>query len=207
MGCIYRILCIINQKSYIGQTEEDTPYNRYNKHWYNAVSRNLPFPLYNAFRKYGNDRFRVEVIRVCLKSELDNLEAYYAEEYQSYVWQNGYNLAPCGRGQPRDYMHTEESRKKMSESKIGKMTGVMSSINREKIGTSNRGKHFSEESKQKVKENRKGIAPRPRLCDEAVRDIRENKDKLTQLQLGEKYNIGWRSISLIQCGKTYRHVQ
>lgn len=207
MGCIYRIICMVNQKSYIGQTEDETPYNRYAKHWYNANSRNLPFPLYNAFRKYGIDEFKIELIRNCVKLHLDSLESYYAEEYQTYVWQNGYNLAPCGRGHPREYKHTEIARKKMSECKLGKSTGIMSSVNREKIGKSNKGKHLNEESRMKVSKNRKGVASRPRLCDDYVREIRENKDKLTQKQLGERYNIGWRSISLIQCGKSYTNVQ
>lgn len=200
-------MCIASQKSYIGQTEDETPYNRYTKHWYNAMRRNLPFPLYNAFRKYGIDDFKVELVRCCVKSQLDSLEAYYAEEYQSYVWQNGYNLAQCGRGQPRDYMHTAESRKKISECKKGNLTGVMDSTNREKIGSANRGKHLSEETKQKVSQNRKGISPRPRLCNKSVVEIRENIDGLTQKQLAEKYNIGWRSISLIQRGKSYKNVR
>jgi group I intron endonuclease len=207
MGCIYRIYCKQNGKSYIGQTEDQTPCNRYAKHWYNALSRNLPYPLYCAFRKYGIDSFYIEIIRVCLRNELDNLEAYYAQEYQTYIWENGYNLAQCGRGQPRDYKHKEESRRKMSECKKGKLTGVMDVINREKIGRANSGKRLTEESKQKVSMNRRGIAPRPRLSETDVREIRENKSKLTQKQLSEKYNIGWRSISLIQCCKTYKHVQ
>jgi len=206
MGCIYRILCIPNQKSYIGQTEDNTPYNRYSKHWYNANVRNLQYPLYNAFRKYTTDDFKIELIRTCLNEHLDSLEAYYAEEFQSYVWQNGYNVAPCGRGQPRNYTHKEEARKKMSERKKGKLTGVMKSLNREKIAMASYGKQFSEESKQKIRDNRKGISPRPRLYTQQVLEIRENKDNLTQKQLAEKYNIGYRTISNIQRGKSYKSV-
>lgn len=54
---------------------------------------------------------------------LDSLEAYYAEQYESYIWQRGYNMVECGglRYQWRGRKHTTATKAKMSEAKRGRV--------------------------------------------------------------------------------------
>jgi len=207
MGCIYRIFCKETGKSYIGQSIEDSPIKRYNRHWYRALRNEYKYALYNAMRKYDKSSFYLETIIVCSNQSLDNLEAYYAEQYNSYYYENGYNIALCGRGQPRDYKHNEESIVKMRESKLGKLTGAMKDENKIKIGLSNSGKKLTDETKEKISKSKLGKQQNnKKLEDEIVRLIRNNPEKLTHKKLAEIYGTGFRTISNIQRGISYTKV-
>lgn len=52
--------------------------------------------------------------------------------------------------------HTEETKQKISEAKMGKKMGLMSDEQKAKISQSNRGRKWSDESKSKLRENRVG---------------------------------------------------
>jgi group I intron endonuclease len=114
------ILCRENGKPYIGQSIHDTPNRRYTRHWNEDIK--LDIPLGRAFKKYGKNAFELRCLCVCSKEALNNLEAYYAEIYGSYIWDipGGYNAVPCGKGRAPNFHHKEDHRKKMSE----RMTGV-----------------------------------------------------------------------------------
>jgi group I intron endonuclease len=207
MGCIYRIFCKETGKSYIGQSIDDSPIKRYNRHWSRALKNQYKYALYNAMSKYGKSSFYLETLTICSKQSLDNLEAYYAEQYNSYIYENGYNIALCGRGQPRGYKHLEESRLKMRESKLGKLTGVMKEENKNKIGISNLGKKLTNETKEKISKSKIGKKQtNKKLEDEVVRIIRYNIDNLTHKELAIKYNTGFRTVSNIQRGISYTKV-
>lgn len=71
-GYIYKITNTINNKCYIGQTRTNIN-KRWNKHKFVSTdpsNKAYNYPLYNAFRKYGIDKFKWEILE-----ELDdNLE-------------------------------------------------------------------------------------------------------------------------------------
>lgn len=52
--------------------------------------------LNNAIRKYGADRFQVELLETCEKVNLDNREIYYIQELNT-LYPNGYNLTTGGK--------------------------------------------------------------------------------------------------------------
>jgi hypothetical protein len=98
-GCIYLITNLVNGKGYIGQHNEPTPYNRFGDHKMLARKGDTSCPvLYNAIRKYGEDSFTVETLWIGPLSGMNNMEEYWAEQLETYVWDNpgGYNACYCG---------------------------------------------------------------------------------------------------------------
>ena len=171
MGCIYRILNTSNGKSYVGQSYRNDPKYRYGCHNGDAFKRNSPLALHCAMRKYGSESFIIEtLVSGKNKHQLNTLECYYAEQYQSYIWENGYNMVACGGGPPTeckkhtkdfkealakrnaDRIWTEESRKKQSIN--AKNRGVEWN---QKIAEAKKGSKMSEESKKKMSKMRKGV--------------------------------------------------
>ena len=95
MGYIYKITNTINNKIYIGQTVQSLNM-RWNKHTYDAKVNcdNLHRPLYNAFRKYGMDNFKIELIEEVPNEKLNEREKHWINYYDSY--NNGYNATLGG---------------------------------------------------------------------------------------------------------------
>ena len=108
---IYKITNQINGKSYIGQASD--PYNRWAKHRSRARNGNQMSAIHHAIKKYGVENFDFKVIDETTKEKVDDLEKHYIKEYKSY--ENGYNLTKGGMVS----VQTEETKKRMSKSKLG----------------------------------------------------------------------------------------
>lgn len=89
MGYIYKITNTINNKIYIGQTTR-TVEDRWKQHVLDSKRSDKQTYLYKAFNKYGIDNFIIEEIIEAPQDELDDLEIYYINKYDSY--NNGYNM-------------------------------------------------------------------------------------------------------------------
>ena len=204
MGYIYRIVCTANGKSYIGRTLHD-PKQRWKQHVYKAKRSTVKTLLGHAINKYGVDAFRIETLCELSEESLDNMECYYAEQYESYVWQGGYNQTECGRGRPYDYKTREETKKRMGEAQRGK---VLSVETRAKISASMQGhtrcvgRVVSEESKAKNRASQ----PSLKLTNDNVRYIRENPDKLTQEKLAGMFGVSRAAIYCVIANKTHKGV-
>ena len=96
MGCLYRILCHATGRSYIGQTSLSYPFVRFMEHQRDA-EKGHEGPLYDDMRTYGIHAFECICLCVVENVHLNNLECYYAEQYDAYVWDGGYNTGECGR--------------------------------------------------------------------------------------------------------------
>ena len=96
MGCIYRIICHVTGKSYVGQTSYSQPFIRFREHRA-AAERGEEGPLYDDMRKYDICEFECQCICVTPNKNLNSLECYYAEQYNAYVCDGGYNVSECGR--------------------------------------------------------------------------------------------------------------
>ena len=111
MGIIYSAKNKVNEKVYIGKTYNPL-YVRKNSHKYDA-KRGEPSYFYNALRKYDWDDFDWNVE---LNTDyVDFWEKVFINNYKSQGL--SYNLKPGGDGGP----HTEETKKKISESQKGKI--------------------------------------------------------------------------------------
>ena len=103
MGCIYRIVCHATGRSYIGQTSYSHPFIRFRQHQLSA-KKESPGALYDDMRIYDIHEFECICICVVPNEALNNLEAYYAEQYNAYTWEGGYNIGECGNSLVRKEM-------------------------------------------------------------------------------------------------------
>ena len=108
MGCVYRIVNRRTGQCYIGQTSYSQPFTRFLRHKQEARAGSLQ-PLHVAMREEGEDAFECECLRQVPNVALNGLEAYYAEQYGSYVSEGGYNVKECG-GEPVRREMSDETR-------------------------------------------------------------------------------------------------
>ena len=144
LGQIYIIKNNINNKVYIGQTIQD-----YKRRWHGHKheSKSIDRPLYRAMRKYGYDKFWVELIEDNIPyEELDEREIYYIKLYDC-INPKGYNISPGGQS-----FRTEEERQAMAERVSGEnnpMYGMCGELN------PFYGHHHTEENKQILSQKHK----------------------------------------------------
>jgi group I intron endonuclease len=150
---IYKITNKINNKSYIGQTIKTL-----NNRWSSHIRERTNTYFHNAIKKYGVDNFTLETLCECKTPEILNImETFYIIIHKSHRSQNGYNLTWGGEDNPMNHKdarkkvqlanigkkHSEESKKRMSNAKIGKISNW-------------KGKTPSNETKQKMSNAKKG---------------------------------------------------
>lgn len=145
IGQIYKMTNIITKKCYIGQTRSHklnknkfrpSGYiRRFDDHISEAINntkKNQCIYLNNAIRKYGKDKFIVELIETCSLKKLNERETYNIIN-QNTIFPNGYNLIKGQefskgliknneelqnvkkRGREFGYKHKEETLNKMKK--------------------------------------------------------------------------------------------
>lgn len=160
MTCgIYMIQNTVNGKIYIGQAVdierrwvEHKTELRGNHHYNEHLQR--------AWNNYGESNFEFTIVCECEENQLNTMEEYYIFELMSYDKRVGYNKNYGGSsGRP-----TEEAKKKMSENNAKYWKGkTHSEETRKKMSESTKGenhplygKHPTEETRKKMSEARKG---------------------------------------------------
>lgn len=151
-GIIYRYISP-SGKSYIGQTTQE---KLRREHW-NTIGPYAGLKINRAREKYGISSFLYEVLerryyidKNSAKQDLDSLETYYIGFYDTY--RNGYNCTLGGES-TLGYVHTRETKVKMSESKLG---NSIPTDTRNKISNSLKGRKLSKEWKNKISNSLKG---------------------------------------------------
>ncbi len=116
MGFIYKITNQCNNKCYIGETTNADPEKRWTQHK-NTIKKGVGCPaLQNAVNKYGVENFRFDILLICFDEDRYKYEIEYIKKYNALV-PNGYNILEGGPGGGfKGRTHSEESKKKMSES-------------------------------------------------------------------------------------------
>ena len=113
---IYAFKNKTNGKMYVGQTQR-TFGIRTKQH----LNRSDTY-FDKALAKYGLNNFSYWILdRGSTLEELNEKERYWITEYDC-LWPNGYNLTVGGDG-VKDYRHTDEYKRKMSDAMKGKGTG------------------------------------------------------------------------------------
>lgn len=124
LNSVYCFTNLINNKKYIGSTIQD-PNKRKNQHIYNSINQSdktkYNYPLYQAFRKYGIDNFKFEILeqKECEELEIREIESNYIKLYNT-ISPNGYNQTDNTLHPINDI----ESYKKMSATKREKAKSV-----------------------------------------------------------------------------------
>lgn len=180
---IYLITNCQNSKRYVGITKFSLE-ERFSQH----IKRG--FLLTEAIQKYGHHNFSIDLVEEVESAERAyEMEQYYIREYNTKV-PNGYNLTDGGDGifgweATEEYRkecservkqlhkekkvgmygkkHSEETKKKMSESLKGKpkpwLVGrKVSDETRKKLSEINKGRVLTEETRKKISENHHDIS-------------------------------------------------
>ena len=164
MKGIYKIISPSN-KVYIGQSID---IERRFRH-YKRLSCKDQVKIYNSFLKYGVNAHIFEVLELCDTEDLNNRERHYQDLYDSVA--NGLNLLYV-KSEHFNGGHSEESKKKISNSKKGK---TFTDEHKYKIGLSNSRRVMSAETKEKH-----------RLAGLGRKASPETKEKQRQSKLGGK---------------------
>lgn len=142
--CVYKHTHKTNNKIYVGITSQ-----KINKRWDNGKGYKKCTRFFNAIQKYGWDNFEHKIlIHGLTKEQADRWEKKLIKEWNLMNPDFGYNLKEGGS----NGIFSEESRKKMSDSKKGKQPYVITKETREKMSKSHLGKHLSDITKEKIRE-------------------------------------------------------
>lgn len=88
MYSVYKITNLINNKCYIGSSiRVDKRWKQHINDSKNINSEKYNYPLYKAFRKYGIDNFKFEI----LSDDFDNAESMQKYENEMIIFYNSYN--------------------------------------------------------------------------------------------------------------------
>lgn len=166
---IYKIKNTLDGKMYIGKSEREDIEDRWGEHMkkYKKEVKAHPY-LYHAMEKYGTEQFSFQIICICFSDDVNDLEPYYIQKYNTLV-PNGYNLQGGGEG---GKCH-EITKQKISESLKGRFVGeknpffgkthtkdVRERISQVHMGnTYTKGMTLSAEAKQKISDANKGKTP------------------------------------------------
>lgn len=141
---IYKITNNSNNKIYIGQSVDVE--DRIKKHK-RALRGNYHYNkhLQNSFNKYGEDSFEFKLLKACKEPYLDRFEKIHIHLNKSMNPKYGYNKDSGGSVQKKV---SEETRKKLSEAKIGENNPMygkpISEETRKKLSAVKRGKNNSQ---------------------------------------------------------------
>jgi hypothetical protein len=110
-GCIYLVTNTVTGQRYVGQTT----YSMHERWRHHVRSRNeVGDGLGDAVGRFGQRAFSiVELVRTDRLTELDALEQFYIEQYETLA-PNGYNLTPGGKA----FRRTARNCERISYSKI-----------------------------------------------------------------------------------------
>ena len=187
-GKIYKITNTENNKVYVGCTI-NTLKQRFEEHCYRCFKTDINTKLCNSFRKYGVEKFTIELLEECSLDVIYNREVEIIKEHNSF--EDGLNSTVGGEG-CLGYKHSPEIRLKIS--------------NAIKDGKSHKGKVYKDiygekALEEKEKRKNKGLEYWTNISDD------EKNQRLTNLKKAvrqkAKYNIETiNSIKkLIQDGK------
>lgn len=199
-GIIYKSLCTVNSKCYIGQTTRTLSRRRV-EHQNQAKnnSRSCKY-FHNALMKYGFDKFVWTVeYSAKTKEELNQKEQEFIIVNNSFG-ENGYNLCFGGNSNAgykhtrpkKGFKHTLEERKRISKRMLGRK---LSEDTKEKIRKANFGKKASKKTKRKMSESNKGKGTKSVICTTTGTIY----SSLTEASIDLDLNIA--KISLVVNGK------
>jgi group I intron endonuclease len=152
MGYIYLITNLINGRQYVGQTVQSDINSRWKQH--KSVSPNsVGKYLLDAYRKYGIDNFKFQIICICFDSDIDELEKFYISKFNTLA-PNGYNLKSGGKHR---YLSKEE-RDKISKSLSNKPRKPHSEETKQKMRSRMLGSNNPNFGKKMSDEQRKAIS-------------------------------------------------
>ena len=186
---VYKIINILNEKSYIGKDERDR------KNYFGSGKI-----IKLAIKKYGIENFRKEIIEEChSREELINREIFWIKELKS-ITPNGYNISSGGNGGDTTSNHPNKKNiiQKRINSNKGKKRSQEFKENCRKIA-------LSVDPKIRKKAGKKAaITKKKRIINEGYTDAELKAHKMNGKNLAN-YNrseIGRKAVSRALKGKS-----
>lgn len=143
MGVVYKVTNTANDKVYVGKTIVSLA-NRWRQHLHNARAGHKTY-LYKAMRKYGADKFAIEIVdQALLAEEVEAKEVEWIAQLCATDPAKGYNCTTGGDSG----LHAAASRNKIRR--------PMSAETRARLATANKGRKLSPEQRAKCANGRKG---------------------------------------------------
>lgn len=200
---VYKITCLINNKSYIGKSFNISKRITAHKNCKKPYQKMSYF--HQAILKYGWDSFKVEILESfpVFDKENDNIklldrEAFYIKKYKTADKKFGYNLCEYSNdrcGKPL----SDEHKMKIKIANLGKKM-PLDAI--EKTRQANLGRKFTEEHREKLRQ--------AKLGKKRGAHSEEHREKLRQVNLGKKMSLESREkMSEANKGKvlTVEHIE
>lgn len=174
---IYCIQNKYNDKNYIGQAFNlEQRFSRHIRELNKNVHPNKH--LQHAWNIYGKENFIIKIIEECKIEILDEREMFWILKMESHIDKKGYNMSFGGCSPFKGRKHTAETKQKMSKAQSKENHPLY-------------GKHPSEETRRKMRENKRDISGKnnpmfgkkgvlnpfygKHLSEEAKRKMRENR--------------------------------
>lgn len=157
---IYLIKNMINGKVYVGKSKNIEKRMASHKSDRKRGTENIH--LFRAIQKYGESAFENFILEECGEEILMEREKYWIEKYNSLDRNFGYNILPAEMSAPTFFgrKHSDETKKKMSESATGRLGSWNGRKHTEeeklKISIGNRGRKQSEKAKNLARERMLG---------------------------------------------------
>ena len=226
MGIIYCFTNLINNKQYIGQSisPKNERYNNHKSSYKNEKNKEYNSPLHRAFRKYGFDNFKYEILVKDIKDIelLNQLEINYIKQYNTLI-PNGYNIEIGGKNAQKP--KTDEQKEKLT---WGQAELTIDEIKELRIAYKN-GESPSKIYKEKYQERLhynsflniwsgrryKNIMPEyiengrhTKMNQQKANEIRERykNEKISYNKLAEEYNCSKSTIADIIKNRTWNNV-
>ena len=188
---IYKIINCINNKIYIGQSNNIE--HRFKQHKSNSKNK-CKHPLYNSINKYGIGNFEFIILeKIKNINELDLRELYWINHYKSNNPNYGYNLRLDCRTN-RGYKYSEKLKKQNSE--------MVKKLWEDPIYRNNmlESRKHSEGKRLKTIENKKLSDPRyindilekrkqTRINNGTTKIYSIDRDKVIRLYIDENYEL------------------
>lgn len=187
-GVIYCYTNKVNGKRYIGQTIQKL-IKRHQSHMRAVNNRttnyDINLPIHRAIRKYGIENFSLSILYMnCLNDEkLDKLEMFFIKRHKTLATINGYNVSEGGRNGNKFAGKTKEEMKELSNNISKAVSGKNNYMY---------GKKYSEEYKNKMRENSKSKI--------AIIGINiKTKEVITYVSIRESEKDGFSTCVIYQC--------
>lgn len=204
---IYKYTNLINNKKYIGQTNNfERRIKEHKSCSFNPKSVNYDDKIHQAIRKYGYENFKIEIIEVINNAEnydlVNERESFWIKQEQSLLTQWGYNVLEGGRNCWKSFLSKEQVKdikilikNETPYSDIQKKYPISKTF----ISDINSGKYFFDEQeiyplcKYRISND---------IYDALIEDLL--KPELTFKQLAERYDLAESTVKKFNYGTLQR---